>query len=504
MRRILSLAILAVLCAGASPVLAEEAATQPAAGPDAPLLIYTPTIEPVEAAPVSTPTSTPTPTLSVMSAVERGKELLGPVLADFKKKEPKVKPLASKNGQTSSALAIWNRKDDSVRVAGGTRGASYFTPDDGSPVIPIVTHAGAQTAYRDADPDSVVVGTVQADMLAATVKRKKIFKPSFSYYVPYNSELYSVETLAAGSDYLSQLIADAFAELDEKGIVSRAFPGQPLTSVVDPYLIKSIAVIEHADGQIYEEDNSEASLGRFLVKLALNRENALGSATSSAGARGMVQFIPSTYKLLVQKRPDLGLIADFVKGMADHGNAIKAEAAYLDMILADLPQEIRDKYVLDRGSAAPYIAAGYNGGSVRVKKAIAMWGEAWSVSHASDYNGLASKAASLKSRIAQIDKQLAKGGLSGTKIASLKAEKKKAAADRNAALAEAGRIKGTWIVAETANYVVKLDKVYQMLAAGFFATPNAPTNTTPIAAAANAPAATTSVAFTTAPAATNP
>jgi hypothetical protein len=477
MRRIIALAILAILTAGTSPVFAEEAVVLPIGSE----LI-------------------PAPEISILGAVSRSKELLAPVLADFKKKESKVKPLASKNGQTAVALALWNKKDDSVKILGGTRGANFFTPDDGSPAIPIVTHAGAQTAYRDNNPDSVVVGAVQADMIAATVKKKKIYKPSFAYYVPYNSELYSVETLAAGSDYLSSLIAGAFSELDAKEIISRAFPGQALTAVIDPYLIKSIAVIEHADGQIYQDDNSEESLGRFLVKLALNKENALGTATSSAGARGMVQFIPSTYKLMVTKRPDLALIPDFAKGMADHDNAIKAEAAYLDMILADLPQEIRDKYVIDKGSAAPYIAAGYNGGSVRVKRAIAVWGEQWSVSHASDYDKLVGKAATLKARMKQIDKLIAKGGLSESKLASLKAEKKKATADRNAALAEASRIKGTWIVKETAGYVVKLNRVYTMLAAGFFATPSALANTVPVAAAP----ASNALALTSPPAATNP
>ncbi len=448
---------------------------------------------------------------TVLAAIAAGKELLGPVLADFKKKEPQVKPLSSKTGLTAAALAIWNKKNDSVRVVGGERGANYFTPDDGTPRIPIVTHAGSQTAFRDADPDSVVVGTVQADMIAVTVGKKKAYAPRFSYYVPYNSELYSIDTLSAGSDYLSSLIDEAFDELDAKGIQSRAFPGNALTSVIDPYLIKAIAVIEHADGQIYEEDDSEDALGRFLVKLAINGENALGSAISTAGARGIAQFIPSTYKLMVTKRADLGLIPDFAKGMADHNNAIKAEAAYLDMILADLPQQIRDIYVANRGAAASYIAAGYNGGSSRVKKAIATWGEEWSVSHASDYSSLNSKAAALKSRIAQIDKKLKSASLKAAEKKALTAERAKAVSDRNAALSKATKIKNTWIVAETAGYVIKLRRVYDMLEAGFFATPSAPANALPVTAVAAAPAASDAQSAPemlamgpAAPAATNP
>ncbi len=461
--------------------------------------VASPAVEPSDPQLVSAPAAPQK--MTALDAIARGKNLLSPVLADFKSKEAKVKPLASKTGATAAALAIWDKAADTVTVVGGTRGAKYFTADANGPVVPIVTLAGYQTAYRDSNPNTVVVGTVQASMTQVTVKKKKLYKPVFSYYVPYNSELYSTETLAAGSDYLSSLIKDAFDDLDSKQIVSRAFPGQALTAVIDPYLIKSIAVIENADSQIYEDNNSEDSLGRFLVKLAVNKEDALGNVVSSAGARGMVQFIPSTYKLMVTKRTDLALIPDFVKGMADHKNAIKAEAAYLDMILADLPQSVRDTYLSNKGAAAEYIAAGYNGGSVRVKKAIQIWGDDWSVSHAGDYAALTGKAASLKSRIAAIDKKLKSASAAAVK--TLKAERVQDVNARATALANAAKIKNSWIFAETAGYVVKLRRVYDMLAAGFFATPNAPDNALPTVASAAAP---TSLALinSSAPAATNP
>jgi len=267
------------------PTIAPIVETSPA--PVAPT--SAPVIDPV-AEPVSPPIMPDK--MTVLDAIARGKNLLAPVLADFKSKEAKIKPLASKTAATAAALAIWNKAADTVTVYGGTRGVKYFTADDSGPVVPIVSSSGSQTAYRDSDPNTVVVGTVQAEMVQAKIKRKKVYKPSFAYYVPYTSEMYSPATLAAGSDYLSSLIKDAFDDLDAKGITSRAFPGQPLTAVIDPYLIKSIAVIENADGQIYEDNNSEDALGRFLVKLAINKESALGNVVSSAGARGMVQFIP--------------------------------------------------------------------------------------------------------------------------------------------------------------------------------------------------------------------
>ncbi len=495
----------------AKQVLAEASVSAPLpvnSGVEAPATnvpIVAPVVPTETAAPVvSEPVAAPIK-MNALEAVAKGKELLAPVLADFKSKEAKVKPLAAKSGATAAALAIWDKKADTVTIYGGTRGAKFFTADGGSPVVPIVSVSGSQTAYRDSDPNTVVVGTVQASLAKVKIKKRTVYKPVFSYYVPYNSDLYSTETLANGSDYLSNLIKDAFSDLDAKQIKSRAFPGQPLTAVIDPYLIKSIAVIEHADGQIYAADNSEDALGRFLVKLALNKEEALNSALSVAGARGMVQFIPSTYKLLVKNRPDLALIPDFAKGMADHQNAIKSEAAYLDMILADLPQSVRDIYVKDKGAAASYIAAGYNGGSARVKKAIRVWGDDWSISHANEYARLAAKAALLKSRIAQIDKKLKLAKTTAAEKKSLKSERAKAVADRAGALADAAIIKNSWLVAETAGYVVKLRRVYTMLAAGFFATPNAPANTVPSAPVATVAAeAPSSLAYSTAPAATNP
>jgi hypothetical protein len=452
-------------------------APPPAADPTTPVA----PADAAEVAPLLSDVQPSSASPSIMDAIARGKELLAPVLIDFKNKEKGIAPLVSKTGLTAAALAIWDKSADTVTVYGGTRGVKFFTSDGNGPVIPIISAAGSQTAYRSSDLNLVVVGTVQANMTAVTVKKKKRYSPTYSYYVAYVKELYSPETLAAGSDYLSSLIKDAFDDLDAKGIMSRAYPDQALTVVVDPYLIKSIAVIEHADSQIFDNNNSEDALGRFLVKLALNKEDALGSAVSTAGARGMVQFIPSTYKLMVTKRPDLQLIPDFVTGMNDHKNAVKAEAAYLDMILASLPDSVKDLYQKDRGAAAEYLAAGYNGGEGRVKKAIQAWGADWSAAHGT-YAGLTAKAKSLKTRIAQINKQLAAGGLSKQKIADLNAEKKTATAQRAQALTDRDKVNGSTLKNETIAYVVKLRRVYDMLAAGFFATPSTPTNTVPTVA----------------------
>jgi hypothetical protein len=149
----------------------------------------------------------------------------------------------------------------------------------------------------------------------------------------------------------------------------------------------------------------------------------------------MAQFIPSTYNTLVKSRPGLGLIKDFKAGMGDHHNALKAEVAYLDECLADMPRSVRDSVRVNPLAAATVMAASYNGGSVRVRKAIANWGEDWDQSHTN----------------------------------------------------KKGVILASSIRSETSWYVAKLKAVYQMLQGGYYATPTAPANALP----ANAAPATT-------------
>ena len=382
----------------------------------------------------STPTPytlppTPSPISPLLGAVARGRELLTPVAVDFAQIAKHLKPLRSVAAPVAVALAVWDKTTDAVTVVGGTRNQKKFWSDDGTLEIPRVGGTGVQAGYRGADPNVVVVGAVQPNI---TLVRRGRYSLEYGYNVPYNRALYSIETLSVGSDYLSSLIQDAFDALREKGIRSRAFPEKLLADVIDPNLVKSIAVIEHADSQIYDTDGSEDSLGRFLVQLAVNKDNALGNVVSSAGARGLVQFIPSTYQLMVTRRPDLGLIPTFEDGMADHKNAVTAAVAYLDMDLAAMPAEVRARAETNFGAVAPYLAASYNGGSTRVVRAIRLWGEDWALDHRAEYR---------KARGTAARQAIARGSLKD----------------------------------ETMYYVVKLTRAYTMLQNGFFATPHAPT-----------------------------
>jgi len=428
-----------------------------------------------------TPAPEPQGTSTVLDAVQRARKMLQDEVANRLKqgKQPYQVPNANSAKVT---LAVWDRRSDAITLVQAIKSGTDLTVVS-EPKLPIKVSYSGKLYSRYALPpetESMVVGVIYpVTEKKAVAKKKYVYEATDTVYVPYSSDFYRPEMLAAGSDYLSFLIQDAYDELREKGIRSRAFPDKLLVDVIDPYLVKSIAVIEHSDHLSFmAEEDSESTVGRFLVKLATNREAAFEASISSAGAAGLVQFIPSTYALMVKKRADLGLIPDFRAGMADHRNAVKAQVAYLDMDLASM-QNVRELYVTNKARAAEYLAASYNGGSTRVRRASAAFGDEWSRSYKAELGRAQSDAAVLKKRIASLQKQSGKDAKT-----ALTAAKR----DREAAIAKIALLNRSSLREETVYYVVKLRHAYAMFTAGYFATPRAPSGALPATAAPTAAA----------------
>ena len=365
-------------------------------------------------------------------------------LARQKLEQERLKRLALWHGQppvykgdypskVEVVLAVWNRASGTVNLyLADKQGEKMWMKSPGSPPIAVSSHARLYSRYKiPPNCQSTVVGVLYPVMESIGTKKKPLYRTQETVYVPPTAEMFVPQMLTAGSDYLSYLIRDAFDELQRRQIRSRAFPDRSLAEAIDPYLVKSVVVIEHSAHQVLlREDDPESALGSFYVNLAANGEAAFSDAESTAGALGLAQFIPSTYALFVKNRPDLGLIPDFRQGMADHRNAVIAEVAYFDDTLRALPADVRADYLRDPAQAAAFLAAAYNGGVDRVKKAITTYGDDWD-----DYHGATKK----------------------TRAKSLRQE--------------------------TVTYVAKLRKVYAMLTAGVFATPSAPSNALPTGSA---------------------
>ena len=69
---------------------------------------------------------------------------------------------------------------------------------------------------------------------------------------------------------------------------------------------------------------------------ALNEGQTYRYSVSSAGAGGMVQMIPSTYRMVRSRFPNAALMPDFVEGMRNHVNATQAMLLYMQMTWNDL------------------------------------------------------------------------------------------------------------------------------------------------------------------------
>ncbi len=441
--------------------------------------------EPAAPAPAAPPAAPAVHT--ELDALSRARELLKARLAERLAAAKKPRTYASKTSPLDVVIAVWDRSDGSVSLYDGVKRGSSLKLSGGAPAVSVSLDAGLSSRYRPADPDSTVVGVIYPILTKTKVSKKTVYSAREVVYAPFSADLYVPSVLASGSDYLSTRVSEAYDELRAKGIKSRAFPDQLLVDVMDPYLIKSVLIIEHtSEGGLLKQDDPESTLGSFLASLALNRDDAFALDISTAGAQGLAQFIPSTYKLMIRNRKDLGLIPDFAAGMSDHKNSIIAEVAYLDESLADMPAGLKQLYQSDSAQAAEFLAAAYNGGSTRVKKAYAVWGDDWASSHQAEVNQLSSRNEAL---IDQIE-----GWKARLKKATDKKEIKKlndqiwtGRAERKKVLARLDAIKGASLKTETVGYVAKLKKVYSMLVAGVFATPAAPANTL-IAAAPAEPA----------------
>src|SRR5208282_3716661 len=98
---------------------------------------------------------------------------------------------------------------------------------------------------------------------------------------------------------------------------------------------------------------------------------------SPAGARGLFQLIPETYKSLQKKYPRSGLKENFVSGCADHINAAKASLLLFDSDLADLPRARLLALGKNPRAVGRYLAAAYNCGSRRVDRSTRECREEW-------------------------------------------------------------------------------------------------------------------------------
>lgn len=342
------------------------------------------------------------------------------------------------------ALAILDPATNEINITIGRQNGKTMVFPDPAFDIDLKTFNGVNSKFQVSLPANGQVVALKylispTESGGKTAIEKSLYE---AVYVPSSPAFSDPSVLEYGAKYLDGVINAVALSLE--GLPSQAVPGQTITQAIKPSLIKSLVYAEHTDTAKVLSGNIEDTVNSLNILLALNEGDAYKYSVSTANARGIAQFIPSTYNSLVKRHAYANLIPDFVEGMSDHFNSIKA----MYLLLDDYAGAVRVKAQAGfaSGRVFEYGAASYNGGTTRVSKAVNLFGEAWNEDKSGEINAIKSEIGSLKYSIK-------------------KTSDKKSKALLNSQLAEANgklaSMESSTLRNETVNYLKKIYKVVQ-------------------------------------------
>ncbi len=195
-------------------------------------------------------------------------------------------------------------------------------------------------------------------------------------YAPYSSSIHITDFIVTGQNFLNKNVAQAFKELEESGIQSKAFPGKLVTDTVSQAFVKNIFMNEQTDPRemFTSDDGGRRLTERVLVRLGMNKEKTFRYTVSKTGASGLGQIMPGTYASIVKGYPNAHLLKDIDIGRVDIVNAIKASTLVFDdhfssvVNMANKSSKTRALFAQKTQSEIEEIrAAIYNGGPGKYK-----------------------------------------------------------------------------------------------------------------------------------------
>ncbi len=315
---------------------------------------------------------TPLDPFPLKSAIRRGRDLLQAAVDADTPAKPRTSTVEPDDRHIT--LAIWDPATDDIRTWSGMKRGTKLVPDKGqADDVRVSSSNGINSEFRAKGGIVVAIRYPIYAETAASTKKHKRYEVQDEVYTPFSADLRTPEMIAYGKAWLAQQVTNVFDMLRLHGVPSRSMPTKRVADVIDPELTELIMAIEHID-QGVNGQRAKSSLERFYVTVAANEGDAYDFSRSKVGALGIAQFMPKTYAF-VSSFPGLGLNKDFVTAMRTPAHAITAEVAYLDYLLAQLPKGTAAQLADHPDLVHEYIAASYNGGSARVKKAMAAWEE---------------------------------------------------------------------------------------------------------------------------------
>lgn len=241
-----------------------------------------------------------------------------------------------------------------------------------------ITASGKQIVSRTIRGNGVNTPVVVTDMQGHThlplvvqyPRENRGVMTEMAYYISTHPGLVTPEVISAGKMYVRNTIDIAREQLRQKG-----FPIQP--KIAD--MAERLATVEHVDHLRFRTEFHPNIYNDIFTLFALNEGDTYRFAVSSAGAGGMVQMIPSTYRMVRSLFPNAALDPDFVRGMRNHVNASQAMLLYMQMTWNDLMASPAVSNALATGIARPehLMAAGYNSNPAKLPGYINRGGANW-------------------------------------------------------------------------------------------------------------------------------
>jgi len=191
-----------------------------------------------------------------------------------------------------------------------------------------------------------------------------------AYYTSAHPALLSPSLTSAGQTYVRKMLDAAAARLAQDGV-------NISPDIVD--IAEHLCIVEHTDHKRFMNEDHTVLFPEILSLYALNEGNTFRYSVSTAGAGGMIQMIPQTYKAIRQQHPSVALQTDFVSGMRDHANALEAMLLYMNDTWNRLQQSSEIQDALRSGIAAKpeLLAAGYNSNPQRLAGYLKNGGAGW-------------------------------------------------------------------------------------------------------------------------------
>ncbi|HSS15193.1 MAG TPA: hypothetical protein VLL04_14940, partial [Rhizomicrobium sp.] len=213
------------------------------------------------------------------------------------------------------------------------------------------------TRFRVTKPEGVIVFAQRRPVRAPSYDRSGYEEAVYTSYAP---EMDTKTMRGAGMDYLRLLQHLAYNRIQDHDVRSRVAPRITVADRIPSSMVVRLMIAEHIDPLHMKYVGIEQCIHEVLVTIAANQSHAYAYAKSSAGARGLPQFIEDSYQMVRVNYPKALLEPNFERGMGDLRNAVLASVLLLDLELTHLPQHYLQHITDSSQELAAFLAAGYN------------------------------------------------------------------------------------------------------------------------------------------------